>query len=175
MPCVYEGSLINLEGMKTRNVYVASDHAGFDLKSYILSQWAQGYVGPSIHWKFIDLGPTTDARVDYPDFAHAVCARVLADKDQSSRGILICGSGQGMAISANRHPGIRAALVWNEESTILSRSHNDANILCVGARLIERDLMKAMLPAFLNTEFEGGRHLGRIQKIEPIARPPAKE
>jgi len=163
--------------MKTRNVYVASDHAGFDLKSYILNQWENGFVQASkvpsesaTLWKFIDLGPANDARVDYPDFAHAVCARVLEEKNAGSRGILICGSGQGMAISANRHTGIRAALVWNEESTILSRSHNDANVLCVGARLIERDLIRTILPAFFNTEFEGGRHLGRIQKIEPAAK-----
>lgn len=163
--------------MKTRNVYVASDHAGFELKAYILNQWANGFIQAtkdssesSTLWKFIDLGPASDARVDYPDFAHAVCARVLEEKNATSRGILICGSGQGMAISANRHADIRAALVWNKESTTLSRSHNDANILCVGARLIERDLMKTILPAFFNTEFEGGRHLGRIQQIEPAAK-----
>lgn len=160
--------------MKTRNVYVASDHAGYDLKSFILGRWAHGQAssvaGQTVSWKFVDMGPASDARVDYPDFAHAVCRRVLAEAEQQSRGILICGSGQGMVMAANRHRGIRAALVWNEETTTLSRLHNDANVICLGARLLDRELMKTIIPAFLDTEFEGGRHLSRLQKIDATAK-----
>ncbi len=111
----------------------------------------------------IDLGPESTDRVDYPDFSAKVVASVLADK--TSFGVLICGSGQGMAMSANRHKGIRAALAWNEDSATLSRAHNNANILCLGARLIEPAKALLILESFLTAEFEGGRHIGRIEKF----------
>ena len=137
--------------MKT--IYIASDHAGFELKTYILQN------RKDLPW--IDLGPTSDARVDYPDFADALAAR-MSDKDI---GVLICGSGQGMAMRANRYPKIRAALCYNSESTQLSRQHNDANVLCLGARLIPKDLALSIFDTFLHTPFEGGRHFDRVKKL----------
>ena len=106
------------------SLFIASDHAGFDLKERIKT------LLPNVTW--IDLGPTDSSRVDYPDFADRVAARVQS----GGRGVLICGSGQGMAMRANRYKGVRAALVWNEEITKLSREHNDANIICLGARFL---------------------------------------
>ena len=153
-------------------VFIASDHAGFRLKQILRAQF------PLLPWR--DLGPATDARVDYPDFAD-LAARAVRDAGQApgSRerpllssgvlsetfGVLICGSGQGMCMRANRYLEIRAALAWNEESARLSRAHNDANILCLGERLIEPALAEKILSAFLAEGFEGGRHAGRVQKL----------
>lgn len=121
----------------------------------------------SLHWK--DFGPSTADRVDYPDFAKKLCVELLAEKKNASSnavGILICGSGQGMAMTANRFHGIRAAVAWNEESARLSRAHNDANILCLGARLIDQELALKIVETFLTTSFEGGRHSGRVAKLD---------
>jgi ribose 5-phosphate isomerase B len=146
--------------LKIKKLYISSDHAGFELKSILVrSQIAKKY-----GFEFQDLGPENSERVDYPDYSSKVVAAVLADQG-SSFGILICGSGQGMAMSANRHKGIRAALAWNDESAALSRAHNNANILCLGARLIEPALASRILESFLTTDFEGGRHTGRIEKF----------
>lgn len=148
----------------TPTLFIASDHAGFELKSHLLRVWKDGFPG----WVWKDLGPLTSDRVDYPDFAQALCKELLAARPSpQSFGILICGSGQGMAMAANRFQGIRAALAWNQESALLSRAHNDANILCLGARLIEPALAVNLVETFLLTPFEGGRHAGRISKIEP--------
>ncbi len=141
-------------------LFIASDHAGFDLKKRLIEIFKGDVAG----WKLRDLGPSNADRVDYPDLAQDLCRKVL--QDQQSRGILICGSGQGMAMAANRFKGIRAALTWNEESTILSRAHNDANVLCLGARLIEPALAVKLVETFLKTPFEGGRHSDRVAKIE---------
>ena len=111
----------------------------------------------------IDLGPLSNKSVDYPDYAKKVSNRV--SKKKSDIGILVCGSGTGMAISANKTKGIRAAVGYNIKSTQLSRQHNNANVLCLGSRLTKKKDIKKIIKIFLNTKFEGGRHLKRIKKI----------
>ncbi len=148
--------------LKTR-LYVASDHAGLELKQALLSRLNQS---DAFDVEALDFGPLSADRVDYPDFSKKVAEAVLVKEPHLRKmGLLICGSGQGMAMSANRHRGIRAALAWNEESAKLSRAHNDANILCLGARLISVDLAWRVLSVFLKEEFEGGRHVARLEKF----------
>lgn len=143
--------------MKT--LYLASDHAGFSIKERLLSFLEENSSG-----NIQDLGPRSEDRVDYPDFADRVCQKLKEDKE--ALGILICGSGQGMAMRANKYKHIRAALCWSAESAQLAREHNNANVLCVGARLLEEPLILSILKTFLDTPFEGGRHEARVQKIE---------
>jgi ribose 5-phosphate isomerase B len=138
-------------------IYLASDHAGYDVKEILKSRLKD------LKLEFKDCGPNDSERVDYPDFADQVCL-VLKNKPQDF-GILICGSGQGMAMRANKYPFIRAALCWDSESARLSRNHNDANILCLGARLLEKSNILNILEVFLNEKFEGGRHQERVNKI----------
>lgn len=140
-------------------IYVASDHAGFDLKERLKARlmWISG---KKIEW--LDLGPSNDGRVDYPDYADRVSQKVVQDGGQ---GVLICGSGQGMAIRANRYRGVRAGLVWNLESVQLAREHNDINVLCLGARLLDHDLCEKIVEAFVTTPFAGGRHADRVGKL----------
>lgn len=137
-----------------KRLLIASDHAGFELKCQIIKAM------PEILWE--DLGPSSEARVDYPDYADRVAQRIA---HHGGQGVLICGSGQGMAMRANRYRGVRAALVWNEESVTLARQHNDANVLCLGARLLKPELCQKLIQLFVATEFEGGRHQGRIDKL----------
>ena len=136
-----------------KKIFIASDHAGYKLKNSIISKFK----------KIIDLGPKSSDSVDYPDYAKKVGNRVRLRK--SDMGILVCGSGTGMAISANKIKGIRAAVGYNTKSTHLSRLHNNANILCLGARLNNKKNILKMLKIFLQTSFEGGRHSRRIRKI----------
>jgi ribose 5-phosphate isomerase B len=136
-------------------IYIASDHAGFQLKQELKQ------MHPEIEW--MDLGPASEDRVDYPDYAEKLAVTLKASPNH--KGVLICGSGQGMAIKANRYPHIRAALCWNEEIAILSRGHNDANVLCLGSRHTEPELAADILTAFINAEFEGGRHSDRVKKL----------
>ncbi len=118
--------------------------------------------------KVKDLGPLTEASVDYPEFAHLLCEEMKPHaSDPHTLGVLICGSGQGMAIAANRHSHIRAALCWSVEVAKLSRSHNNANVLCLPSRFVTDDLALEILNVFLSTEFEGGRHERRVAKITP--------
>ncbi len=144
-----------------KSLMIASDHGGWELKEKIKTQF------PDIKW--IDYGPETDKQsVDYPDFADLVCSKIKADGDQP-QGILVCGSGQGMAMRANKYLNIRAALVWSEECSKLSREHNNANVLCLGGRLLPTEVAIACVRAFLETPFAGGRHSQRIEKIhKPI-------
>lgn len=137
-------------------IYLASDHGGFELKEKIKKLRLANL-------SFSDLGPENSNSVDYPDFANLVAQAVT--KNPNSFGILICGSGQGMAIRANKFSNIRAALVWNEASTLLSRQHNNANVLCLGGRLLDHELALKLVELFLTTEFEGGRHQQRIEKL----------
>ncbi len=134
--------------------FIASDHAGFDLKKQVLEKFDGG----------VDLGPMNAASVDYPDFAHALAKIVL--QKPGTKGILICGSGIGMSITANRHPGIRAALCYTPEAARLSRQHNDANVLCLGARMVDSPTCLKIVSEFFDTEFESGRHAKRVHKIE---------
>jgi ribose 5-phosphate isomerase B len=140
-----------------KKIFISSDHAGFKLKEEIKSHLSKKKIS------FQDMGPFNDDRVDYPDYAHKVARKVKTNK--SNVGILVCGSGMGMNIAANRHRNIRAAQCFNLKSTKLSRLHNDANIITLGSRLLSKKLALTCVIAFLYTEFEGGRHLKRIKKI----------
>lgn len=141
-------------------IALASDHAGFRYKEkikYLLDE-------RGIEYK--DFGPTTDERTDYPDFAHT--ASLAVSSGECQRGIFICGTGIGVGIVANKHPGIRAAMCQIPEAARLSRLHNDANVLTIGERLIDWDTARMIIGIFLDTEFEGGRHVHRIEKIHSL-------
>lgn len=141
-------------------IAIGSDHAGFLLKEHIKSVLGtEGYL-------FDDFGTDSEASMDYPDSAHPVAREV--QKGNYPYGILLCGSGNGMAITANKYGGIRAALCWNEEITRLSRLHNDANILAIPARYLSREEAVNFCRVFLETTFEGGRHIRRVEKISNI-------
>ena len=147
--------IINLTNLK--KLYIASDHAGFTLKEFLKKKLSKKI-------KFDDQGPHSDEMsVNYPDFAHKLCKKV--SKNSSNMGILICGSGMGMAMAANRHKKIRAALCYSVENTKLSRLHNNANVITLGARLINKNTAMKCINTFLKTKFEGGRHLKRVKKI----------
>jgi ribose 5-phosphate isomerase B len=138
---------------------IGSDHAGVDLKRRLVKELdALGY-DP------VDVGTTGANSVDYPDFAHQVASQV--ERGTARRGILLCGTGLGMAYAANRHPGVRAAVSWTPEIAELARSHNDANVLVLPARYVSEEEGLEILRKWLDTPFDGGRHLRRIQKIEP--------
>ena len=140
-----------------KKIFISSDHAGFKLKESI-----KIYLDKK-KYKYFDLGPENSIRVDYPDYAHKVAKKVKISKNHV--GILICGSGTGMNIAANKHKNIRAAQCFNLKSTKLSRLHNDANIITLGSRLLTKKNALNCVSVFLNTKFEGGRHLKRIKKI----------
>ena len=140
-----------------KKIFISSDHAGFKLKELIKNYLDKKNI------KIVDLGPFTDCRVDYPDFAHKVAKKVKISNKHV--GILVCGSGMGMNIAANRHKNIRAAQCYNSKSTKLSRLHNNANIITLGSRLLTKKTALNCVSVFLNTKFEGGRHAKRIKKI----------
>lgn len=138
-------------------IALGCDHAGFDYKEDIIS-FLEGE-----GLKFKDFGCWSRDSVDYPDFAHPVASAV--EKGEAAFGILFCGSANGVAITANKHQGIRAAICWGEELAELSRKHNDANIICIPARFVREGDAEKMVDVFINTAFEGGRHQGRVNKI----------
>jgi ribose 5-phosphate isomerase B len=138
------------------NIIIASDHAGFNLKSQIIAH----YIGK---YSFVDCGTFSTESVDYPDFAHQLAEKTLQTGDF---GILICGTGNGVAMTANKHTGIRAALCWKEEIAELARQHNNANVLILPARHIDNELAFKLIDLFFSTSFEGGRHEKRVQKID---------
>ena len=140
-----------------RKIFIASDHAGFGLKKIIKEYLSKKKLA------FQDLGPDNDKSVDYPIYAHNVAKKVKVNKNNV--GILICGSGTGMNITANKHKNVRAAQCFNLKSTKLSRLHNDANIITLGARLITKKNALNFVRIFLETKFDGGRHLKRLRKI----------
>ena len=138
--------------------YIATDHAGIELKDYTVELLKEkGH-------EVIDLGPFSKTRVDYPDYAHKVAESVLGDS--SAQGILICGSGIGMSMAANRHAGIRAALCHDAYTATVARGHNDANSLCFGERIVGQGVAESILDAWIAGSFDGGRHCGRVEKIE---------
>lgn len=137
-------------------IIIGADHAGYELKEYIKSQFSDGF-----EWQ--DAGTFGSESVDYPDYAHPVAEAVSENK--AEKGILICGTGNGVAMTANKHRDVRAALCWNEEIAKLARQHNDANILVLPARFISKELAAEIVKCFFTTEFEGGRHARRIGKI----------
>ena len=139
-------------------LYIASDHAGYGLKEILKTYLHEK------GWKLEDMGAHSHESCDYPVFAHQLCKKVI---DTGHKGILICGSGIGMCIAANRHHGIRAALCTHEFQAKVTRNHNDANVLCLAERITAPALACAMADIFLSEEFEGGRHERRVQMIEP--------
>ena len=140
-----------------KKIFISSDHAGYNLKELI-----KIYLDKK-KYKYTDLGPNNSKKVDYPVYAHKLAKKVKINNNHV--GILICGSGIGMNIAANKHKNIRAAQCFNLKSTKLSRLHNDANIITLGSRLLKKNNVLSCLNVFLNTKFEGGRHLKRIKKI----------
>lgn len=155
-------------------IYVASDHAGVERKSELLKELRSKHFIPNLQNEIHDLGPQSLDSVDYPDFADQVCRKIhnfsiVQDQTEKSLpmavGILICGSGQGMAMRANKFIHIRAALCWNPEVARLAREHNNANVLCLGSRLLDLELSLEITRAFLTTPFAGGRHAGRVAKL----------
>ena len=143
--------------MPQETIAIAADHAGVELKGLLKADLA------TMGWKVLDLGAHGPASVDYPDFADAV-ARALA-LGQAARGVLVCGTGIGMSIAANRHRHVRAAVCADETSARLAREHNDANVLTLGSRLIGPEVAKGCLKVFLATPFAGGRHVPRVAKL----------
>lgn len=138
-------------------ITIASDHAGFELKTLIIKELKQQY-------KILDLGCNdSTTSVDYPDFAQELAHKII--KKEADFGILICGSGIGISIAANRFKEVRAALCHNQKTARLSRQHNDANVLCLGARIVSETNAIKIVKAFLNTNFEGGRHIKRVEKL----------
>ena len=140
-----------------KKICISSDHAGYEIKEFIKEMLIKSKIS------ITDLGPFFNKSVDYPDYAKKVSNRI--SKRKSDIGILVCGSGTGMAISANKTKGIRAAVGYNIKSTQLSRQHNNANVLCLGSRLTKKKDIKKIIKIFLNTKFEGGRHKRRVKKI----------
>jgi ribose 5-phosphate isomerase B len=143
---------------KEMPVVIGADHAGYEYKEAVKKQLE------ALGWNVEDKGTYSTDSVDYPDFAHPVASDVAGGK--AAFGILICGSGNGVCITANKHAGIRAALCWNEELASLARQHNNANVLCMPARFVSLELAEKMVRAFIDTPFEGGRHEKRVEKIQ---------
>lgn len=146
---------------------IGSDHAGFELKEHL--ERALREMGYEVE----DVGTHSPASTDYPDYAHPVAERV--ETGQARRGVLLCGTGLGMSYAANRHPGVRAAVAWTPEIAELARKHNDANVLVVPARFVSEEDGVKILRTWLDTEFEGGRHVRRVEKIEATGHAPAEE
>ena len=142
--------------MSLNKIFISSDHAGFDLKKSIIQKFSKKQ-------KIVDLGPSSDKSVDYPDYAHKLSKKVSSNS--RNFGILVCGSGTGMAMSANKNKKIRAALCYSVKNTKLSRLHNNANIITLGERLINKNKAFNRIRVFLKTKFEGGRHSRRVKKI----------
>lgn len=139
---------------------IASDHAGFELKEKVIKFLSSKNIDTK------DFGTYSRDSVDYPDFAHKVGSAI--NKGEYKRGIVICGSGNGVQMTVNKYPGVRCALCWNEEIASLARQHNDANILSLPARFIPEELALKIVDIFLNTDFEGGRHQRRVEKINKL-------
>jgi len=137
---------------------IGADHAGFQLKERLVTELR------GLGYDVLDLGTKSADSVDYPDFAHPVAS--LVEHGEAKRGILLCGTGIGMAIAANRHRGVRAGVIWTPEIAKLSRQHNDLNVLVFPARFVSEDEAVAILRAWLDTPFEGGRHTRRVTKME---------
>lgn len=145
--------------MSTSSIAIGSDHAGFECKESIKTALKTANSG----FALVDVGTHSADSVDYPDFAHQVAIQV--ESGEVEMGVVICGSGNGVCITANKHKGIRAALCWSVEIAALARQHNDANVLCIPARFVSHETALQMVETFMNTAFEGGRHQKRIEKI----------
>jgi ribose 5-phosphate isomerase B len=141
-----------------KTILIASDHAGFALKETLEAELT------ALGYSVDDLGPSSDASVDYADYAHPLAQRISEGK--AERGVLMCGTGLGMSYTANRYPRVRAAVAWTPEIAALAREHNDANVLVLPARFVGEEEGRAILKAWLDTPFAGGRHTRRVEKIE---------
>lgn len=141
-----------------KKIAIGSDHAGFDLKQVLVK-----YLD-TIGFDVTDCGPNSSDRVDYPDYAHKVAT--LVGSNEVNYGVLICGSGNGVCMTANKHQGVRAGLAWDAELASLAKEHNNANIICLPARYITEEKGVEILKAYLDSNFEGGRHEQRVEKIE---------
>ena len=142
----------------TETILIASDHAGFALKAKLAAELT------SLGYDVQDMGPSSDASIDYADYAHPLAKRV--SDGENTRGVLLCGTGLGMSYTANRYPHVRAAVAWTPEIAALAREHNDANVLVLPARFVGDEEGRAILKAWLDTPFAGGRHARRVEKIE---------
>jgi ribose 5-phosphate isomerase B len=140
-----------------KKIAIGGDHAGFEYKGKLIEKLT------SLGYEVKDFGPFSTTSVDYPDYVHPLCSAIEAGEYEL--GIVICGSGNGVAITANKHQGIRAALCWNEELAALARQHNNANVIALPARFISYEHAERLTEIFLTTEFEGGRHQNRVNKI----------
>lgn len=145
--------------MSSRTIVIANDHAGLPLKEELIAA-----IQETGRYDVLDVGTNDPASVDYPDYAHR--AAELIEKGEHALAVLVCGSGVGMAIAANKHPGVRAVVCSEPYSAAMARRHNAANVLCMGARVVGPGLARDILEAFLGQEFEGGRHQKRVDKIE---------
>jgi ribose 5-phosphate isomerase B len=141
-------------------IAIAADHAGFEMKEYLV-----GYLS-ALGYEVFDFGGYSEAPCDYPDVVHPMAEAVT--RGEFERGVAVCGSGIGVSIVANRHAGVRAALCWEPTIAEMSRKHNNANVLCLPGRFVDNDCARRCVDVFLATEFEGGRHLGRVLKIEVV-------
>ncbi len=141
----------------SRPIVIGADHAGFEYKAALIS-WLKGK-----NYPVVDKGLFENVSVDYPDYAHPVASAV--ENGEAAFGILLCGSANGVCMTANKHQGIRAGLCWQNDVAKLTRQHNDANIICIPARFVSLELAKQMIELFMETPFEGGRHQGRVDKI----------
>ena len=140
-----------------KKIFISSDHAGYNLKEQIKRRFKNKYI-------FQDLGTDTSSKsVNYPDYAHKLCKKI--SKSSKNKGILVCGSGMGMSMAANRHKKIRAAVCYSVKNTKLSRLHNNANIITLGSRLTKKNTVFKCIDVFMKTKFEGGRHNKRVKKI----------
>ena len=140
-----------------KKIFISSDHAGYSLKEQIKKRFKNKYI-------FQDLGTNNSSKsVNYPDYAHSLCKKVV--KNHQNMGILVCGSGMGMSMAANKHKKIRAAVCYSVKNTKLSRLHNNANIITLGSRLTKKDTAFKCISVFFSTNFEGGRHKKRVKKI----------
>jgi ribose 5-phosphate isomerase B len=148
---------MNLEFDKSKPIAIGADHAGFEYKSEIVKHLNQ------LGYQVADFGTYSTDSVDYPDFAHPTANSVEAN--ETGFGILVCGAANGVAITANKHQGVRAAICWQKEIAELARKHNNANVLCIPARFISLQVTLDIINTFIKTPFEGGRHEGRVNKI----------
>lgn len=145
---------------KSKELLISSDHGGYELKAFLIKKMKDEGI------KFKDMGTFSEESVDYPDFMHPLAKKI--NDGEYEKGIIICGSGNGAQMTANKYPNVRAALCWNSEQAELTRLHNDANILSLPGRFIDFEEAWKAVQLFLNTEFEGGRHIKRVEKISKI-------
>lgn len=143
--------------MNMKKIGIGGDHAGFEYKQKLIKKLEEG------GFEVTDFGPGSDASVDYPDYVHPLASAVESGK--VDLGVAICGSGNGVCMTVNKHQGIRGAQMWNTELAALARQHNNANIACIPARFVDYELAEAMVHTFIKTDFEGGRHERRVNKI----------